>query len=176
MLNQETNGKLFGEDYDDPFQGMEPIFGLESSGTEDVSPENNEPEEIEKAQEIPREDYEKKKTELLKKIKSFGLATAPLDSLSGSKKEKSLKSSEEEVRVESSETPASPEAPEANKDTAAAAAAAPKDLNPTDQINEGNGKDQAGGEGVKRKAKKTKAVNPLVKRQKTKISKAKKLQ
>merc|ERR1711972_1130664 len=104
-----TNGKLFGEDYDDPFQGMEPIFGLENSGIEDVSPENNEAEEIEKAQEIPREDYEKKKTELLKKIKSFGLATAPLDNLSGTKKEKSLKSSEEEVRVESSETPASPE-------------------------------------------------------------------
>ena len=58
---------MFGEDYDDPFQGMEPIFGLESSGTEDVSPENNEAEEIEEAQEILREDYEKKKTELLKK-------------------------------------------------------------------------------------------------------------
>ena len=56
---------MFGEDYDDPFQGMEPIFGLESSGTEDVSPENNEAEEIEEAQEIPRENYEKKKTELL---------------------------------------------------------------------------------------------------------------
>ena len=164
---------MFGEDYDDPFQGMEPIFGLESSGTEDVSPENNEPEEIEKAQEIPREDYEKKKAELLNKIKSFGLATAPLDNLSGSKKEQSLKSSEEEVRVESSETPASPEVPDADKD---AAAAAMKDLQPTDQINEGSGKGQAGGEGVKRKAKKTKAVNPLVKRQKTKISKAKKPQ
>ena len=50
---------MFGEDYDDPFQGMEPIFGLESSGTEDVSPENNEAEEIEEAQEIPRENYEK---------------------------------------------------------------------------------------------------------------------
>ena len=173
MLNQETNGKLFGEDYDDPFQGMEPIFGLENSGIEDVSPENNEAEEIEKAQEIPREDYEKKKTELLKKIKSFGLATAPLDNLSGTKKEQNLKSSEEEVRVESSETPASPEVPETDKD---AATAATKDLKPADQINEGNGRDQAGGEGVKRKAKKTKAVNPLVKRQKTKISKAKKLQ
>merc|ERR1719494_538581 len=172
LPNQETNGKLFGEDYDDPFQGMEEIFGLESSGIEDVSPENNEAEEIEKAQEIPREDYEKKKTELLKKIKSFGLATAPLDNLSGSKKEQSLKSSEEEVRVESSETPASPEVPEADKD----ATAATKDLEPTDQINEGNGKGQAGGEGVKRKAKKTKAVNPLVKRQKTKISRAKKSQ
>ena len=56
---------MFGEDYDDPFQGMEPIFGLESSGTEDVSPENNEAEEIEEAQEIPRENYEKKKTELV---------------------------------------------------------------------------------------------------------------
>ena len=99
---------------------MEPIFGLESSGTEDVSPENNEPEEIVKAQEIPREDYEKKKAELLNKIKSFGLATAPLDNLSGSKKEQSLKSSEEEVRVESSETPASPEVPEADKDAATA--------------------------------------------------------
>jgi len=170
LLNQETNGKLFGEDYDDPFQGMEPIFGLESSGTEDVSPENNEPEEIEKAQEIPREDYEKKKAELLNKIKSFGLATAPLDNLSGSKKEQSFKSSEEEVLVESSEIP---EVPAADKD---AANAATKDLKPTDQINEGNGKGQAGGEGVKRKAKKTKAVNPLVKRQKTKISKAKKPQ
>ena len=53
---------MFGEDYDDPFQGMEPIFGLESSGTEDVSPENNEAEEIEKAQGIPREDYEKKQS------------------------------------------------------------------------------------------------------------------
>merc|ERR1719494_693300 len=168
---QEPNGKLFGEDYDDPFQGMEPIFGLETSGTEDVSPENNEAEEIEKAQGIPREDYEKKKTELLKKIKSFGLATAPLDNLSGTKKEKSLKSSEEEVRVKSSETPASPEVPKT-----ATATAATKDLKPADQINEGNGRDQAGGEGVKRKAKKTKAVNPLVKRQKTKISKAKKLQ
>jgi len=173
LPNQETNGKLFGEDYDDPFQGMEPIFGLETSGTEDVSPENNEAEEIEKAQEIPREDYEKKKTELLKKIKSFGLATAPLDNLSGSKKEQSLKSSEEEIRVESSETPASPEVPEADKD---AATAATKDLKPSDQINEGNGKGQAGGEAVKRKAKKTKAVNPLVKRQKTKISRAKKSQ
>jgi len=173
LLNQETNGKLFGEDYDDPFQGMEPIFGLESSGTEDESPVNNEVEEIEKAQEIPSEDYEKKKVELLNKIKSFGLATAPLDKLSGSKKEKSLKSSKEEVRVESSETPASPEVPKADED---AATAATKDLQPTDQINEGNGKDQAGGEGVKRKAKKTKAVNPLVKRQKTKISKAKKPQ
>ena len=61
-----------------------------------------------------------KKTELLKKIKSFGLATAPLDNLSGTKKEKSLKSSEEEVRVESSETPASPEVPEADKDAATA--------------------------------------------------------
>ena len=110
----------------------------------------------------------------MKKIKSFGLATAPLDNLSGTKKEKSLKSSEEEVRVESSETPASPEVPEADKD--AAATAAMKDLEPTDQINEGNGKDQAGGEGVKRKAKKTKAVNPLVKRQKTKVSKARKPQ
>merc|ERR1719494_1474686 len=50
LPNQETNGKLFGEDYDDPFQGMEPIFGLETSESE-----------------------EKKKTELLKKIKSFGL-------------------------------------------------------------------------------------------------------
>merc|ERR1719474_1781700 len=170
MLNQETNGKLFEEDYDDPFQGMEPIFGLESSGTKDVSPENNEPEEIEKAQEIPREDYEKKKAELLNKIKSFGLATAPLDNLSGSKKEQSFKSSEEEVLVESSEIP---EVPAADKD---AANAATKDLKPTDQINEGNGKGQAGGEGVKRKAKKTKAVNPLVKRQKTKISKAKKPQ
>ena len=99
---------------------MEPIFGLESSGTEDVSPENNEAEEIEKAQEIPREDYEKKKTELLKKIKSFGLATAPLDNLSGTKKEQNLKSSEEEVRVESSETPASPEVQEADKDAATA--------------------------------------------------------
>ena len=163
---------MFGENYDDPFQGMEPIFGLETSGTEDVSPENNEAEEIEKAQEIPREDYEKKKTELLKKIKSFGLATAPLDNLSGTKKEKSLKSSEEEVPMESSKTPASPEVPEADKD---AAAAATKDLKRTDQINEGNGKGQAGAEGVKRKAKKTKAVNPLVKRQKTRISKAKKL-
>ena len=105
---------MLGEDYDDPFQGMEPIFGLESSGTEDVSPENNEAEEIEEAQEIPRENYEKKKTELLKKTKSFGLATAPLDNLSGSKKEKSLKSSEEQVRVESFETPASPEVPEAD--------------------------------------------------------------
>ena len=113
MLNQETNGKLFGEDYDDPFQGMEPIFGLESSRTEDVSPENSNAEEIEKAQEIPREDYEKKKTELLKKIKSFGLATAPLDNLSGSKKEQRLESSEEEVRVESSEIP---EVPAADKD------------------------------------------------------------
>jgi len=174
LLNQETNGKLFGEDYDDPFQGMEPIFGLETSGTEDESPENNEAEEIEKAQEIPIEDYEEKRKELLNKIKSFGLATAPLDNLSGSKKEQSLKGSEEEeVRVESSETPASPEVPESDKD---AATAATKDLKPSEQINEGNGKGQAGGEGVKRKAKKTKAVNPLVKRQKTKISKAKKLQ
>jgi len=172
LLNQETSAKLFGEDYDDPFQGMEPMFGLESSGTEDVNPENNEGEEIEKAQEIPREDYEKKKTELLNKIKSFGLATAPLDNFSGSKKEQSLKSSEEEVHVKSFEIP---EVPETDKD-AAAATAATKDLEPTDQINEGNGKGQAGGEGVKRKAKKTKAVNPLVKRQKTKISKAKKPQ
>merc|ERR1719505_281420 len=115
LPNQETNGKLFGEDYDDPFQGMEPIFGLETSGTEDVSPENEEAEEIDKSQEIPREDYEKKKKELLNKIKSFGLATAPLDNLSGSKKEQSLKGSEEEeVRVESSETPASPEVPESD--------------------------------------------------------------
>jgi len=170
LLNQETNGKLFGEDYDDPFQGMEPIFGLESSGTEDVSPENNEPEEIVKAQEIPREDYEKKKTELLNKIKSFGLATAPLDNLSGSKKEQRLESSEEEVHVKSSEIP---EVPAADND---AATTATKDLEPSDQIKDGIGKGQAGGEGVKRKAKKTKAVNPLVKRQKTKISKAKKPQ
>merc|ERR1719430_1567611 len=141
LLNQETNEKLFGEDYDDPFQGMEPIFGLESSGIEGVSPENSEPEEIEKAQEIPREDYEKKKTELLKKIKSFGLASAPLDNLSGSRKEQSLKRSEEEVRVESSETPASPEVPDADKD---AVVAATKDLKPTDQIKDGNGKDQGG--------------------------------
>jgi len=175
LPNQETNGKLFGEDYDDPFQGMEEIFGLENSGIEDVSPGNivNEAVEIEKAEEIPREDNERKKTELLNKIKSFGLATAPLDNLSGTKKEKSLKSSEEDVRVESSKTPASPEVPEVDKD---AATAVKKGLEPSDQINEGNGKGQAGGEGVKQKAKKTKAVNPLVKRQKTKISKAKKPQ
>ena len=43
-----------------------------------------------------------------------------MDNLSGSKKEQSLKSSEEEVRMESSETPASPEVPEADKDAATA--------------------------------------------------------
>merc|ERR1719234_2003782 len=97
---------MMGEDYDDPFEGlgqnpfdgMEQIFGME--GSENVLDlyqklgeeiENMEDEDLEDdpttVELMDKEDVEKKKAELLNKIKSFGLPTAPVDNLLGPVKE-----------------------------------------------------------------------------------------
>merc|ERR1712192_353897 len=104
VIEQETMYQdMMEEVYNDPFEGlgqnpfdgMEQIFGME--GSENVLDlyqklgeeiENMEDEDLEDdpttVEQMDKEDVEKKKAELLDKIKSFGLPTAPVDNLLGS--------------------------------------------------------------------------------------------
>jgi len=193
VIEQETMYQdMIGEVYDDPFEGMgqnpfegmEQIFGME--GSEDVLDLYQKlGEEIENMGEgdleddpttvelKDKEDVEKKKAELLNKIKSFGLPTAPVDNLLGSAEGRiedkaslenpantaSSPDSESEARAENDGGEAIVKGPNGTIDTGAT----------TQTVN-------ASGEDKKLKWKRTKAVNPLVRKRKKKNSKAKKAQ
>ena len=182
-----------GEVYDDPFEGMEQMFeemedlgnvlnrNKETDG--DAGSENVKAMELDGDQdqvkvEMANDDLERKKAELLTKIKSFGLPTAPVDNLLGPAKENINKESRNNL-----DTKANKENLKEN------ATRAPVKKSEARVVEEGKGqfiiKDSkettatkdtvtvSGGD-MKRRVKRTKAINPLVGRQKKKISNAKK--
>ena len=186
-LNQEVI-------YDDPFEGMEQMFeemedlgnvlnrNKETDG--DAGSENVKAMELDGDQdqvkvEMANDDLEKKKAELLTKIKSFGLPTAPVDNLLGPAKENINKESRNNL-----DTKANKENLKEN------ATRAPVKKSEARVVEEGKGqfiiKDSKETNGatkdtvtvsrgdIKRRVKRTKAINPLVGRQKKKISNAKK--
>ena len=187
MIEQETTYQdMIGEVYDDPFEGMgqnpfegmEQIFGMEGSenvldlyqklGEEIENMGDGDLEDDPTTVELmDKEDVEKKKAELLNKIKSFGLPTAPVDNLLGSAKETKDKTK--------SESPAS--SPDGKSD---ASVEEDGDLVIAKESSERIGLvarkliANASGVDVKQKLKRTKAVNPLLKKQKINTSKAKK--
>ena len=187
VIEQETTYQdMIGEVYDDPFEGMgqnpfegmEQIFGMEGSenvldlyqklGEEIENMGDGDLEDDPTTVELmDKEDVEKKKAELLNKIKSFGLPTAPVDNLLGSAKETKDKTK--------SESPAS--SPDGKSD---ASVEEDGDLVIAKESSERIGLvarkliANASGVDVKQKLKRTKAVNPLLKKQKINTSKAKK--
>ena len=187
VIEQETTYQdMIGEVYDDPFEGMgqnpfegmEQIFGME--GSEDMLDLYQKlGEEIENMGEgdleddpttvelKDKEDVEKKKAELLNKIKSFGLPTAPVDNLLGSAKETKDKTK--------SESPAS--SPDGKSDASVeedGEQVIAKESSERIGLVARKVVANASGVDVKQKLKRTKAVNPLFKKQRMNTSKAKK--
>ena len=180
------------EDYDDPFEGMgqnpfdgmEQIFGMEGSenvlnlyqklGEEIENMENGDLEDDPTTvEQMDKEDVKKKKAELLNKIKSFGLPTAPVDNLLGPAKGiQEDKASLETPKNTASALDAEIE-PSMENDGGEAIVKGPNEIidsGPTTQTVNARGEDK------KLKLKRTKAVNPLVRKLKKKTSKAKKAQ
>ena len=194
MIEQDAlNQEVMGEVYDDPFEGMEQMFeemedlgnvlnrNKETDG--DAGSENVKAMELDGDQdqvkvEMANDDLEKKKAELLTKIKSFGLPTAPVDNLLGPAKENISKESRNNMDTK------------ANKENLKENAIRAPVKESEARVEEGKGqfiiKDSKETNGatkdtvtvsrgdIKRRVKRTKAINPLVGRQKKKISNAKK--
>ena len=177
---------MMGEVYDDPFEGMgqiqiegmEQIFGMEGSenvldlyqklGEEIENMGDGDLEDDPTTVELmDKEDVEKKKAELLNKIKSFGLPTAPVDNLLGSAKETKDKTK--------SESPAS--SPDGKSDASVeedGEQVIAKESSERIGLVARKVVANASGVDVKQKLKRTKAVNPLFKKQRMNTSKAKK--
>jgi len=180
---------MMGEVYDDPFEGMqqipfegmEQIFGMEEYvfDLDEQIEEEIETAEDEKLEEAEDEgeqmvidDLEKlKKEELLTKIKSFGLPTAPVDNLLWPAKE--AKVTEDKTNVESPKNSSTlPDSKSEVEEDGGQAFA--KDLNGA--IGAMKVTVNASGGDVRQKLKRSKVVNPLIKKRRKKTSKAKKTQ
>ena len=182
MIEQEQKvyQNMLGEVYDDPFEGMEQVFGMEEymfDLDERKEEEDEKLEEVEdNVEQMVKDDLEKKKKEeLLSKIKSFGLPTAPVDNLLGpTKAAKEAKKIEDKVNLEKlKNTAPSPDRKgEVNLEDDGGQAVA-NNFNVTIGLGEAA---NASGRDVKQKLKKTKVVNPLIKKRRKKTSKAKKTQ
>ena len=194
VIEQETmNQDMMGEDYDDPFEGMgqnpfdgmEQIFGMEGSenvldlyqklGEEIENMEDGDLEDDPTTVELmDKEDVEKKKAELLNKIKSFGLPTAPVDNLLGSAKGIKEDNASFENPENTASSPDDIESEARAEDNGGEAI-----VKGPNEIIDSGAKTQtvnSSGDDKKQKLKRTKAVNPLVRRRKKKTSKAKKAQ
>jgi len=176
---QKEYQKMLGEVYDDPFEGMEQVFGKEEYmfDLDERKEEDEKLEEVEdNVEQMVKDDLEKKKKEeLLSKIKSFGLPTAPVDNLLGpAKAAKEAKKIEDKANLESlKNTASSPDSKgEVNLEDDGGQAVA-NNFNVTIGLGEAA---NASGRDVKQKLKKTKVVNPLIKKRRKKTSKAKKTQ
>merc|ERR1719432_27936 len=152
---------------------MEQIFGM--VGPEDVqrgeieTAEGDKLEEVQGTVEQMVNDNLEKKRVLLTKIKSFGLPTAPVDILGPSNE------AEDKTNLESPDKTASTpdDKSEASVDVDGGQVIA-KELNGRTGLGASKGAANASGGVVKQKSKRTKAVNPLVKKRRKKTSKAKK--
>merc|ERR1719432_260927 len=152
---------------------MEQIFGM--VGPEDVRRGEIEIAEGEKLEEVQgtveqmvNDNLEKKKV-LLTKIKSFGLPTAPVDILGPSNETEdktNLESPEKTASKSDSKSEASVEVDEGQ--------VIAKEPNGRTGLGASKGAANASGGDVKQKSKRTKAVNPLIKKRRKKTSKAKK--
>ena len=172
--------EMMGEVYDDPFEGMqqipfegmEQIFGMEGSDVQGGEIETAKGEKLEEVQgtveQMVNDNLEKKRV-LLTKIKSFGLPTAPVDILGPSNE------AEDKTNLESPDKTASTpdDKSEASVDVDGGQVIA-KELNGRTGLGASKGAANASGGVVKQKSKRTKAVNPLVKKRRKKTSKAKK--
>ena len=194
MIEQETVylQDMMGEVYDDPFEGMgqiqiegmEQIFGMEGSenvldlyqklGEEIENMGDGDLEDDPTTVELmDKEDVEKKKAELLNKIKSFGLPSPPVDNLLGSAKGRK----EEKVSLETPKNTAS--SPDSEIEASVKDDGGEATVKGLNEIIDSGALTQtadASGEDKKQKSRKTKVVNPLVRRLKKKTSKAKKAQ
>jgi len=186
VIEEETvYQEMMGEVYDDPFEGMqqipfeamEQIFGMEGSeyvldpneqGEDEIETvEGEKLEEVQATVEQMVNDNLEKKRVLLTKIKSFGLPTAPVDNLLGSAKETKDKTK--------SESPAS--SPDGKSDASVeedGEQVIAKESSERIGLVARKVVANASGVDVKQKLKRTKAVNPLLKKQKMNTSKAKK--
>jgi len=194
VIEQETVylQDMMGEVYDDPFEGMgqiqiegmEQIFGMEGSenvldlyqklGEEIENMGDGDLEDDPTTVELmDKEDVEKKKAELLNKIKSFGLPSPPVDNLLGSAKGRK----EEKVSLETPKNTAS--SPDSEIEASVKDDGGEATVKGLNEIIDSGALTQtadASGEDKKQKSRKTKVVNPLVRRLKKKTSKAKKAQ
>ena len=176
---QKVYQNMLGEVYDDPFEGMEQVFGMEEYmfDLDERKEEDEKLEEVEdNVEQMVKDDLEKKKKEeLLSKIKSFGLPTAPVDNLLGpAKAAKEANKIEDNANLEILKNTAStPDSKgEVNLEDDGGQAVA-NNFNVTISLGEAA---NASGRDVKQKLKKTKVVNPLIKKRRKKTSKAKKTQ
>ena len=179
--------EMMGEVYDDPFEGMqqipfegmEQIFGMEGSEyeldlkeqmEEEIETVGEKLEEVKNTvEQMANDDLEKKKV-LLTKIKSFGLPTAPVDN-----QLVPANVTEDKTSLESpKKTSSSPDSNSEASVEAEGGQAIAKDPNGRIGVGSMKGAVNASERDIKQKSKRTKAVNPLIKKRRKKISKAKK--
>jgi len=185
VIDQEMMGEFYDDPFEGmqqiPFEGMEQIFGMQD-GSENVLDRNEqieeeiETEEGEKLEEVQdtveqmmNANLEKKKV-LLTKIKSFGLPTAPVDNLLGR-----ANKTEDKTNLESPKnTDSLPDSKSEASVEAEGGQAIAKEPNGRIGLGGKKGAANASEGDIKQKSKRTKAVNPLVKKRRKKTSKAKK--
>ena len=171
---------MMGEVYDDPFEGMqqipfegmEQIFGMEGSNVQRGGIETAEGEKLEEVQgtveQMVNDNLEKKRV-LLTKIKSFGLPTAPVNILGPANETEDKTNVESPAKTASKSDSKSEASVEVDEGQVIA-----KEPNGRTGLGASKGAANASGGDVKQKSKRTKAVNPLIKKRRKKTSKAKK--